>query len=144
MRDEMRGRLREHIVVGTGLACLVAQFARSLIVEHPERGWDVRFQRKARKEILAERMNGLYLEAARRLKCFRKQAPRFLQALCIAWRCADVGNALRQIRIVRHRPLAELLEQPPSHLCCCGFCVGEAENMLGLCLCEQQPCHAIG
>ena len=46
------------------------------LVEHAEAGGDVRFERKLVQELGAEGVDGLHLEAARRLQRARQQPPR--------------------------------------------------------------------
>ena len=59
------------------------QIARGLIVEHAKSGRNSCLNGKARKEILAERMDGLDFQSAGRLQRQCKEPPRTLQIFSI-------------------------------------------------------------
>ena len=121
------------------------QFARAASSSTLERRRHARFQRKARQKILAEGMDGLDFQAARRFERLRRTAAapganpspsRFSRR---SPRCVARASASSSIA---HLP--SCVEQPPRHLRRRGLGVGEAENAFGLRAVEQKPRHAVG
>ncbi len=117
------------------------QLARGLLVEHAERRRHAGLERKARQHVLAERVQRLDLQPARRLERLCEQSPGPAQ---IVRRCTNRFDVRGEFRIGQHRPASELIEQPPLHFGRCRLGIGQAKNLLGLGPCEQQTRHAIG
>ncbi len=81
--------------------------AGGLVVQHLEAGRDPRLQREAAQQLLAETVDGLDPEAARRLQRPGEQGPGQGR---VRWRLVDPGKAGRELVVVEHRPFAETLE----------------------------------
>ncbi len=119
--QEKRQRRRARRIAASGAlqhaaARLRDQFARCLLVEHVERRRHAGLQRKARQHVLAEGVDGEDLQAARRLQRLGEQPPRLLHVFRPAEVGADILYFALQVLVRKHRPFAELLEQPPLHL----------------------------
>ncbi len=106
LRHQMRRRRGKNCVSRTGFfqharARLADQFVRRLLVQHAKRGRHTGFERKARQQILAEGMNGLDFQSARRFQRHREQPARAAQ---IVGRATDLRDARGKFGIGQHRP----------------------------------------
>ncbi len=113
------------------------------LVEHAEAGGDVGFERKLMQELGAEGVDGLHLEAARRLQRARKQPPRQRpagRAWCGAGAPAD---GVIERGIVERRPAPERVEHPLRHVRGRRLGEGDAENFFRLDAGEQKTDHAL-
>ena len=133
-------------VAGQILARLVRQQRRRLVLQHREGGRHAGLKRKAPQELFAEGMNGLDLQAARRLQRASEQAARLRQSrfaerggIAVVQR----GHGLGELAIVHHGPAAQLIEQPRLHLGGGGLGVGDAQDGVGPGLGQQQAGHAV-
>ncbi len=119
--------------------------ARGRVVEDLEARLHARLEREAAQEPLAERVDRLDLEAARRLERAREQRPRPPQALRSWARRIGVERRERagERRVRRHGPVAQRLEEARLHLVGRRLGVGEAEHPIGRRAGEQQAHHAI-
>jgi hypothetical protein len=117
------------------------------LVEHVEVGGDVRFEGKLVQELGAEGVDGMHLEAARRLQRAGKKPPR-QGPLRAGQRSAkrqtgSVENGGIEGGIVERGPVRERVEHALRHIR--GRCLGEgdAEDLLWLDAGEQQVDHAL-
>ena len=103
------------------------------------------FERKAPQQARTKRVDGLNAQAAGGLDGAGKERARLPQPLgrqrAVKAELAQFGD---ELVVVEHRPGAESLEQPVLHLGGGGLGVGQAQDMLGQHLVEQQPRHPVG
>ncbi len=125
---------------GDGAPGLGRDRPRGLVLQHFEVRRDPRFQREAVQQLLAEGVDGLDLQSARRLQGQGEEAAGLAQVGDVF---ADLGQFLPERRVGHHRPAAQGLEQPPLHLGRGRLGVGDAEDGLGLGPAQQQPRHAV-
>jgi hypothetical protein len=114
---------------------------RGAVVHHLEARRDPGLQREAPQQLLAEGVDGLDLQPARRLQRLGEQAPGLGQlAMAETGRVAALQRAqlLAQLDVGGDAPLAQSLEQPPLHLGGGGLGVGHAQDRLGRRAGQQQ------
>lgn len=104
---------------------------------------DVGFQRKLVQQRLAEGVDRLYLQSARRFESARKQPPRLMN-FRNGWALAfDRFDSCCKGRIIERCPFGQAFEHPVRHFG--GGClrVGQAENGRWPAAGEQQPDDAL-
>ena len=117
------------------------------LVEHAEAGGDVRFEGKLVQELGAEGVDGLHLEAARRLQRAGKKPPR-QGPLRTGQRSAkrqtgSVENGGIEGGIVERGPVRERVEHALRHVRGRRLGEGDAEDFFRLDAGEQQVDHAL-
>ena len=128
------------------LARLVRQGQGRLVLQHGEAGGDLGFDREAPQQLLAEGVDGLNLQPARRLQRLGEQPPRLRQLGARHGRGVprlQIGQRAGQVGVVHHRPGPEPVEQPRLHLRRRRLGVGDAQDLAGLDLLQQQPRHPV-
>ena len=119
-------RQRQH-----GVDRLALQRVGGRLVEDGEFRRHVGFQREALQEALAERVDGLHLEPARRLDGGREQGAR---ALDLGWRRLagrELGEHVCELCLVHGHPLRQRVVDALRHLGRSGLGVGKGEDALG-------------
>ena len=94
--------------------------------------------------MLAEGMDGLDFQPARRLERLGKESARLAQAFRVRRLGADIRQTLSQLGIREQRPFAQTVEQPRRHLGGRRLGIGEAEDARRRRTREQEPRHPIG
>ena len=132
-------RLGQRLVHG-----LFEQGRALLVVENFEARRHAGLERKALQEALAEGVDGLHLEAARRLDGPGEQ-PACVQHHVGRRRAIEqVGKRRFEFRVVRRHPFGETIEHARRHLRRRRLGVGERQDALRLDAVEQQAQHAHG
>ena len=99
------------------------------IVEHRELAGHVGLERKLVQQPLAEGMDRLDFQAARRLQRLGEEPPRLRASRRRSARApAAPAIAVGELSLVKHRPLAERLEDAPRHFRRGDLCEGQAED----------------
>ena len=112
--ERLRPGLRQELAPGT-------------FVQYGEARRHVRLERKPLKQTLTEGVDGLHLEAARRLERPGEQTPRPDQAIGFDHTPPrDVLDAVDQILVAERNPRPEGVEDPVRHLRRCRLGEGEA------------------
>ena len=101
-------------------------------------------ERKEPEQPLGEGVQGLNLEAARRLDRAREQLPREDEVMGSGRVRAAVDDRLRQRPVAEARPLRERGENALGHVGGRGLGVGEAEDLRRRRSAEQEPQHPLG
>ena len=127
---------RDHLLTRLDQQCVALVFLKHRKIER-----NARFARKPVQHAFAESVDGLDLEPARRFQRMREQRPRPLQHGGIGWRPVERGQFTQQLAIAGQRPAAEPFRDAAAHLRRRRLGVGEAEDLLGLHLAQQQPQH---
>ena len=145
--DGVDGARQQKIVLGMfqyeGLRQL-HQMLRRLFVQNREAGGDRRLQWKTRQQILAEGVNGLDFQAARRFQRLRKQCAGPRQFFAAVGARPDLADFFTQ-RVIGHQsPGAKLVEQPRRHFRRRRLGIGQAQNAFGPRPGQQQPRHPVG
>src|SRR6202012_5997327 len=99
-----------------------------VVLDDAETGGDVRLERKQMQEPLAEGVDRLHLETARRLHRARKQAPRKSELLPIDAILANVLYRGAKLAVVHRRPTGEHFENALRHVRRRSLRVGPAKN----------------
>ena len=125
---------------------LLAQRLRLPVVEHGELRRDAGLQREAAQQALAEGVDRLDAQPARRLQRPGEEGAGAAEPLgrdALAG-LAEGAQRRAQLGVAEHRPAPERAEQPVLHLRRGGLGVGQAEDALRLGAGEQQPRHPVG
>ena len=109
---------------------------RLLFLEHLEARRDAGFEREALQQRLAERVDGLDLQAAGRLQRAGEEAARPRQ---VARPLVQVAQGFPQFRVRRDGPFAQLGEQTTLHLRRRRFGVGDAKDGRRIGPAQQEP-----
>ena len=114
-----------------------------LLVEHLEMAGDVGLQRELVQHRLAEGVDGLDLQAARRLQRLGEQPARTAQLVGV--RPAPSSSAICSASSVvgEHRPAGEVVEDAVRHVGGRRPRVGQAEDLRRLGAAQQQPDDAL-
>ncbi len=122
-----------------------AQRLRLAFLEHLEARRDVRLEREAPQQQVAERMDRLDLEPSRRLQRPGEERARPVERLGrdLAG-LPEVRQGGAQRRVVEHRPGPERPEEPVLHLRRGGARVGQAEDLARLGASQQEARHPVG
>ena len=132
-------RVGEH-VVGLDLERL----ARLVVVEHDEAGRHVGLEREHVQQPLAQSVQRLDLEAARRLDGAGEQAAGQPQGVAGGPLAGEFGEFRGQRRVVQRHPAAEALEHADRHVGSRRLGEGEAEDAAGRRAVEEQAQHPVG
>ena len=127
----------------SSVACLQQRVAL-VLVEDGEARRHAGLERKALQQPLAEGVDGLHLEAARRLDGDGEQLPRPLHLGRGGRAVEQLGELALQARLVGRHPLGQPGEHALRHLRGGGLGVGERQDALGRRAAEQQAQHAHG
>ena len=120
------------------------QLRRQPVVQHGEMPGHIGFQRKLVQQRLAEGVDGLDLQPARRFQRLRKQPPRPGKPGAGRGRSVDGCNFLCQLIIAQSDPQAEDLEHTGRHLGSGRLGEGEAQNARGIGAIQQLAHHPAG
>ncbi|GJE46348.1 hypothetical protein AEGHOMDF_5551 [Methylobacterium soli] len=139
LRVAAHDRVGQHVVGldREGLAGLV-------LVEDDEPGRHIRLEREHVQQPLAERVQGLDLEAPRRLDRAREEAAGRLQALARGPLAGEAGQLGREGLVVEGHPAAEALEDADRHVGGGRLGEGEAEDAPRRRPVEEEPHHPVG
>jgi len=113
------------------------------LVEHGETRRHIRLKRELLQQPCAERVDGLHLEAARRLQRAGEQLAGAHSQFRIDMRNAGVADRGSQRLVVERDPVAERGKYPLRHIG--RGCLGksDAENLFRRHIAEQQPDHPL-
>ena len=126
-----------------GAARSPEQIAGFALLQDAKARRDIGFERKEVQQTLAERVNGLDLEPARRLDRPREQLAREVEVGLRGPGRAGTYDRVREVFVRKRGPPAQFLEHPRRHVGRRRLGEGEAENGAGLGLGEQQAQHAL-
>ena len=132
--------------VGQVLAGLARQGPGAGVLQHLEARRDPGLQREAAQQGLAQGVQGLDLQPARRLQRPGEQAAgggEGLRGDAAGVAAVEVGERLFEGGVLHQGPLAQLLEQTALHLGGRRLGVGHAQDGAGLDPGEQQARHAV-
>ena len=123
---------------------VVEQRARFQIVEHGEMRRYARFERRDVQEPLAEGVDRVDLEPARRLDGPGEQPTGEQQAFRAGAHALEVEQLVGEPGIVQRHPAPEPVEHTDRHVRRRRLGEGEAEDARGRHALQQQPQHAVG
>ena len=112
---------------------------RIALVEHLEVSGHVGLEGELVEEPLAEGVDGLDLQAARRFQGGREEPAGAGELAGIRAPALQLANLLGELRIVEPRPFGERVEDALRHLGRRGAGEGEAEDMAGIGAGKEQP-----
>ena len=124
--------------------CRLGEIGRLALVEHLEVPGDIGLEGELLQQALAEGVDGLDLQPARRLQGAGEEPPRSSQLVLARPAAFDLRDGAGERLVGQHRPAAEALEDPARHLRRGGLGEGEAEDTARLGAGEQQPHDALG
>ena len=137
--DGIRRRALGHIIEQIG-----DQPGLHTLIDLGEAGADARLKREAAQNRGTEGMDGLDLEAARRLDRAGKKRARAPQPVGVDRILADLLQRRAQLGVRHHRPFAQALEQAVLHLHRGGLGIGQAQDAFGADPLQQKPRDAVG
>ena len=114
------------------------------VVQNLEMPRNVRFQRKLVEDRLAEGVDGLDLQPARRLQRFGEEPARDDHSLRRRRPAVEPGDLRREVGILGGRPFRQPCEDAARHLGRRRLGVGQAEDLRRLDLRQEQPHDAFG
>ena len=109
------------------------------LIEHGEMRRDLRLERKALQQPLAEAVDGVDLEAAFGFKRLGEEAARRLHFRIASGAAKKRRESYPQVLVRKRGPGSELAEQPVLHLGGRHLGIGKAEDALRLRAGKQQP-----
>ena len=121
----------------------VHQLGALQIVDDAEGCRNIGFERKDMQQLFAEGVDGLDLEAARRLDGAREKPPGEVKIDARFDGRAHLSDFIGQRRIVERRPARERLENARAHIGGGRLRIGEAENLRRPRAGKQQPQNAL-
>ncbi len=113
------------------------------LVEHGKARWHIGLERELLQQPRAQRVDGLHLQAARRLQRLRKQLARCFTQLGTGVRHTGVDDCGIERGIVEHHPVAERCEHALGHVGGGGLGEGDAEDLFRRHAGQQQADHAL-
>ena len=127
----LEGRLVARCQRQHGVDRLALQRVGGRLVEDGEARRHVGFQREALQQALAERVDGLHLEPARRLDGGREQGARALDLRRRRLAGGELGEDVCELCLVHGHPLRQRVVDALRHLGRSGLGVGKGEDALG-------------
>jgi hypothetical protein len=115
----------------------------ALVVRHLEMRRHVGLEGEEVQQPLAEGVDRLDLEAARRLHGAREETPRQHEVLGVGGRCAGLDDLLAQRAVVERGPLRQLAEHTRAHLGRCRLGEGQAQDLRGRHAHQQEAHHPL-
>ncbi|KZC01801.1 hypothetical protein AU375_01887 [Methylobacterium radiotolerans] len=148
-RDPREGGAQRRVAVRDGVGqdvghLDVEQFPGLGLVEHHEAGRHVRLEGEHVEQPLAQGVQRLDLEAARRLDRPGEEAARQPQALGPGALAGEFGEFGGEGLVVQRHPATEEPEDADRHIGRRGLGEGQAEDPAGRRLVEEQPDHPVG
>ncbi len=125
------------------VARLGHQLGGPALVEHPEMRRQPRLERESAQKRLAEGVNGVDLEPARRIQHAGEESTRLGEAIGVRPGAAQRLQLRREPVVVLDRPLAQAVGKPDRHLLGGGLGEGETQEPLRRRAGKQQIEHAI-
>ena len=113
------------------------------LVEHLEAGRDVGLEREQVQQLGAEGVDGVDLQAARRLQRQREKLPRPAALLGVNALRAGFAHGFVERDVIEHGPCPQRVEHAVRHVGGGGLGEGDAEDAAGIDAGEQQPDHAL-
>ena len=131
-------RAGDHVAAGRG-----EQRPLHLRVEHLEVGGDVRLQRELVQHRLAEGVDRLDFQTARRLQRFGEQAARPPQRTLVRRPAVELGYPLRQRLVGEDRPFRKHGKDAGRHVGSGGARIGQAQDLRRVGAAQEEPHHAV-
>ena len=118
------------------------QLGLLVFLDDTELRTNIRLEGEEMQQAFAEGMDGLDLQAARRLHRAREKAPGKGQVDLCLW-MASIEDLLAQVLVICGRPCGEGLEDTHGHVGCRRLRIGQAEDLGGRHALQQQADDAL-